>query len=210
VVVRSSLSGMGSPDRFSDRVFLSRVSLPQGLAVIFWRVLVRDRQKAAVRRGWSLCSGQAALWLPRAMSSPNAMLDICNSVDGGNLWFVVALLGIVGLNLLLTGVLFMLFCVRGGGSRGGGAAAAGGREDFDDVQSSPAKGTGGGGGGFGGGDLKNELLAFKRQLEAMDRKIDNKRVNEITASYMLHNAHDAIGNKVPTASQVCRLMHSCG
>ena len=36
----------------------------------------------------------------------------------------------------------------------------------------------------------------------MDRKIDNKRVNEITASYMLHNAHDAIGNHVPTAAQV--------
>eukprot|EP00288_Rhodomonas_lens_P003081 CAMPEP_0177737522 /NCGR_PEP_ID=MMETSP0484_2-20121128/25931_1 /TAXON_ID=354590 /ORGANISM="Rhodomonas lens, Strain RHODO" /LENGTH=73 /DNA_ID=CAMNT_0019251311 /DNA_START=54 /DNA_END=275 /DNA_ORIENTATION=- len=36
----------------------------------------------------------------------------------------------------------------------------------------------------------------------MERKIDNKRVNEVTSSYLLHNAHDAIGNGVPTAAQV--------
>jgi hypothetical protein len=50
--------------------------------------------------------------------------------------------------------------------------------------------------------LMSELTSFKRQLLQMERKIDNKRVNEITASYMLHNAHDAIGNHVPTAAQV--------
>jgi hypothetical protein len=140
----------------------------------------------------------------------NPILDICNSVDGANLWFVTALLGAVGLNLVLTGVLFMLFCVRGSGSQGLGGGSVRSPPDFDDVQSSPAKEVRAGLGGGDGGDVKKELLAFKRQLEAMDRKIDNKRVNEITASYMLHNAHDAIGNKVPTAAQVRGCASSAG
>ena len=142
------------------------------------------------------------------MSDRNAMLDICDVAgDGGNLWFVIALLGAIGLNLVLTCVLGA--CMLRG--RGGGKAK-GDEEAFDDVQGSVAKGAlfdaggGGSGGGGGGADLKRELLLFKRQLDAMDKKIDNKRVNEITASYLLHNAHDAIGNHVPTAAQVpcCR------
>ena len=142
------------------------------------------------------------------MSDRNAMLDICDVAgDGGNLWFVIVLLGAIGLNLVLTCVLGA--CMLRG--RGGGKAK-GDEEAFDDVQGSVAKGAlfdaggGGSGGGGGGADLKRELLLFKRQLDAMDKKIDNKRVNEITASYLLHNAHDAIGNHVPTAAQVpcCR------
>ena len=65
-------------------------------------------------------------------------------------------------------------------------------------------------GGGDGGDVKKELLAFKRQLEAMERKIDNKCVNEIAASYIVSSAHDAIGNKVPTASQVRGCASSAG
>lgn len=138
------------------------------------------------------------------MSGVNEMLDICDTTgEGKNLWFVVALLGAIGLNLILTCVLAV--CVmRGGGSRGGGGG--GEKGDFDDVQTSVEKGVTkqmvGGGGGDGGGDMKHDLLMFKRQLESMEKKIDNKRVNEITASYLLHNAHDAIGNNVPTAAQV--------
>eukprot|EP00277_Geminigera_cryophila_P010298 CAMPEP_0179410078 /NCGR_PEP_ID=MMETSP0799-20121207/3073_1 /TAXON_ID=46947 /ORGANISM="Geminigera cryophila, Strain CCMP2564" /LENGTH=176 /DNA_ID=CAMNT_0021181859 /DNA_START=108 /DNA_END=638 /DNA_ORIENTATION=- len=136
------------------------------------------------------------------MSDRNEMLDICDMTgEGKNLWFVAALLGAIGLNLVLTCVLAV--CVlRGGRARGGGKD----KGDFEDVQTSvlPSKHTGGGGGGNdgGGGDMKKELLLFKRQLESMERKIENKRVNEITASYLLHNAHDAIGNHVPTAAQV--------
>uniref|UniRef100_A0A7S0U1S2 Uncharacterized protein n=2 Tax=Hemiselmis andersenii TaxID=464988 RepID=A0A7S0U1S2_HEMAN len=51
-------------------------------------------------------------------------------------------------------------------------------------------------------NLQGELLSIQRALVQMDRKIDNKKINEVTASYMLHNATDAIGNKVPTAAQV--------
>ena len=140
----------------------------------------------------------------------SALLDICNASDSNNLWFVVALLGAVGLNLLLTGVLFVCFCVRGASNARGGRAA-GGSDDFGvpGVSFEPTpKGSsfepvgGGGWGTAGEGDLAQELREFKRQLMMMDRKIDNKRVNEITASYMLHNAHDAIGNHVPTAAQV--------
>ena len=133
------------------------------------------------------------------MSDRNAMLDICDMEgDGGNLWFVAALLGAMALNLVLTCVLGV--CFLRGGARGG-SKAKGDEGGFDDVRGSVAKGADLDA-GSGGGDLKRELLLFKRQLEAMDKKIDNKRVNEITASYLLHNAHDAIGNHVPTAAQV--------
>jgi len=140
------------------------------------------------------------------MSERNEMLDICDMMgEGSNLWFVVALLGALGLNLLLTCILCVGFMRRGGG--GTGSQSTGDGDEVDDLAASPAKGVSKSaaawnGGGGDAGDLKKELLQFKRSLEAMDRKIDNKRVNEITASYLLHNAHDAIGNHVPTAAQV--------
>ena len=70
------------------------------------------------------------------MAERNKMLDICNMVgDGNNLWFVMALLGAIGLNLLLTGVV----CVcalrgGGGGARRGGGEAEAEAEKFNDVQ----------------------------------------------------------------------------
>jgi len=144
------------------------------------------------------------------MEVRNEILDICDITNnGGNLWFVVALIGAVGLNLVLTCVLGA--CMLRGGARKGGTSEGDEESVMGDVEKGGGKGAiyeaGGGGGGHGGHghggvDLKRELLQFKRQLETMDKKIDNKRVNEITASYLLHNAHDAIGNHVPTAAQV--------
>jgi len=141
------------------------------------------------------------------MEDRNEILDICDITNnGGNLWFVVALIGAVGLNLVLTCVLGA--CILRGGARKGGTSEGDEESVMGDVENRGGKGAsyevggGHGGHGHGGVDLTRELLQFKRQLEAMDKKIDNKRVNEITASYLLHNAHDAIGNHVPTAAQV--------
>ena len=41
------------------------------------------------------------------------MMDICESGDGNNLWFIIALLGIVALNLLLSLATVCLVCMRG-------------------------------------------------------------------------------------------------
>jgi len=139
----------------------------------------------------------------------NKILDLCNK-DGedNNMWFVIVVIGVIGLNLILTITVLILLATRGGGAQKNSddSDLEGGKKATLGTLSSVAKkathATEHGSGGDGGKDMKGELLKFSRQLEAMDRKIDNKRVNEITASYMLHNAHDAIGNRVPTAAQV--------
>ncbi len=143
----------------------------------------------------------------------NKMLDLCNK-DGENhnMWCVIVVIGVIGLNLILTITVLILLATRGEGAQKNSEDSEpdleGGKKATLGTLSSVAKkathATENGSGGDGGKDMKGELLKFSRQLEAMDRKIDNKRVNEITASYMLHNAHDAIGNRVPTAAQVSK------
>lgn len=54
---------------------------------------------------------QGACWHSRGRMA--SMLDICTSADGNNLWFVVTLLVIVGLNLLLSMATVCLVMMRG-------------------------------------------------------------------------------------------------
>eukprot|EP00287_Rhodomonas_sp_CCMP768_P004874 CAMPEP_0196731770 /NCGR_PEP_ID=MMETSP1091-20130531/11358_1 /TAXON_ID=302021 /ORGANISM="Rhodomonas sp., Strain CCMP768" /LENGTH=167 /DNA_ID=CAMNT_0042074929 /DNA_START=35 /DNA_END=538 /DNA_ORIENTATION=+ len=127
------------------------------------------------------------------------LLDICDSTDDGNMWFVVVVIGVGGLNLLLTIIVIVMLMLRKGGMPAHQASVEAGAVGPAVIQTSaaPAVMDSSKAGGY-----KEELLSVQRALTAMERKIDNKRINEVTSSYLLHNAHDAIGNGVPTASQV--------
>ena len=54
---------------------------------------------------------QIVFWHRRVRMA--SMMDICESGDGNNLWFIIALLGIVALNLLLSLATVCLVCMRG-------------------------------------------------------------------------------------------------
>jgi hypothetical protein len=166
----------------------------------------KDQRQAWARSQTACCKAKRANMGSTSQPNYNKMLDICNPLDNNNIWFVAGLFGAVGLNLIVSVVLCAFVCLRGAARGAGGGGGGGGREDLDFEQptktSMPAGYEESGRGEGGGSNLMSELTSFKRQLLQMERKIDNKRVNEITASYMLHNAHDAIGNHVPTAAQV--------
>mmetsp|Transcript_67847 Transcript_67847/g.141469 ORF Transcript_67847/g.141469 Transcript_67847/m.141469 type:complete len:166 (+) Transcript_67847:124-621(+) len=124
-------------------------------------------------------------------------MDICDADE--NMPFVAVLLGLCGLNFILVTILFIMFLKK----KGGESSPAQGQATPKDTEApAPKANTKSRDDGAKGSDYKDELLSVQRALTAMERKIDNKRINEVTSSYLLHNAHDAIGNGVPTAAQV--------
>mmetsp|Transcript_1637 Transcript_1637/g.3468 ORF Transcript_1637/g.3468 Transcript_1637/m.3468 type:complete len:178 (-) Transcript_1637:127-660(-) len=138
-------------------------------------------------------------------------LEICNTVDQNNLAFVVVLIGSCLLNLLLSlSIVFFLFCTGRGNKRKASrssevAEQSSTKAEPSDVKSflqfQPVQVTSSG--GFDdGSEIKDELKKMARDIADLGSKMENKRLNEITASYLLHNSHDVIGNGVPTAGQV--------
>lgn len=130
-----------------------------------------------------------------------AALDICDSANNNNLWFVVLLLGLCGLNFVLLICLMGMIVYMSRGRKGDSGASSvqfkGIALDEERGKSSKEKSS-----ADTGGSMNAELASIQRAIVGMERKLENKKINEITASYLLHNATDAIGNKVPTAAQV--------
>ncbi|EKX54138.1 hypothetical protein GUITHDRAFT_150164 [Guillardia theta CCMP2712] len=136
-------------------------------------------------------------------------LEICNSADQNNLAFVIVLIGSCLLNLLLSlFILFVLFCT-GRGSKASKSSSyvepAASNPEKSDVKSflqfQPVQVTTSNDLDDGGA-IKDELKKMSREIADLSSKMENRRLNEITASYLLHNAHDVIGNGVPTSAQV--------
>mmetsp|Transcript_71428 Transcript_71428/g.190777 ORF Transcript_71428/g.190777 Transcript_71428/m.190777 type:complete len:151 (-) Transcript_71428:101-553(-) len=50
--------------------------------------------------------------------------------------------------------------------------------------------------------IQEQVREINQNIKMIKRLIESKGINEVTASYALHNAHDAVGNKLPTAAQV--------